>query len=173
MDYDVTVEREKWIGGSDVGAIMGISPFKTRYELLCEKAGLTRDDFEGNKYTEYGDKMEGKIRAYINEKYKTDFKPDRKFKGVVRYHADGANVDTILEIKTTSKIYDAVDEYRLYLVQLLTGLDTYGFQKGILAVYHRPEDFNHVFDEERLQIFNIEAADYMGTPGQSLAETPV
>ena len=34
---DVTKDRDKYIGGSDVPIIMGLSPFKTRWQLLREK----------------------------------------------------------------------------------------------------------------------------------------
>ena len=54
----VTVDREKYIGGSDIPIIMGISPFKSRFDLLLEKAGLKENDFTGNEYTEYGNKLE-------------------------------------------------------------------------------------------------------------------
>ena len=49
---DVTKDRHKYIGGSDIPIIMGISDFKTRFDLLLEKAQLKEDDFEGNVYTE-------------------------------------------------------------------------------------------------------------------------
>ena len=65
----VTVDRDKYIGGSDIPIIMGISSFKTRFDLLLEKAGIKENDFAGNKYTEYGNVMEPKIRNFINEKF--------------------------------------------------------------------------------------------------------
>ena len=34
---DVRTDRHLYIGGSDIGAIMGVSPFKTPFELWCEK----------------------------------------------------------------------------------------------------------------------------------------
>ena len=37
---DVTLNRERGIGGSDVAAVMGISPFTTRFDLLKYKAGI-------------------------------------------------------------------------------------------------------------------------------------
>ena len=51
---DVTIDRDKYIGGSDIPIIMGISPFKSRFDLLLEKAGYLENDFKGNEYTEYG-----------------------------------------------------------------------------------------------------------------------
>ena len=37
---NVEVERYKYIGGSDIPIIMGISQFKKRFDLLLEKAHL-------------------------------------------------------------------------------------------------------------------------------------
>lgn len=160
MEYDVTIDRDKWIGGSDIAVIMGLSPFKTRYQLLLEKAGLQEDTFTGNIYTEYGSEMESKIRDFINKMRSTNFEPDRKYSDVLRCHVDGVNEDTILEIKTTSHIYTNVNDYKVYLVQLLTYMDVYGFKKGLLAVYERPSDFNCEFEPFRLNIHDISIEDY-------------
>ena len=53
-----------------------------------------------------------------------------------------------------------MDSYKVYLVQLLKGMEENGVTKGILAVYDRPEDMNPVFDPQRLQLFNIKLEDY-------------
>lgn len=34
---DVRTDRHLYIGGSDIGAVMGVSPFKTPFQLWCEK----------------------------------------------------------------------------------------------------------------------------------------
>ena len=117
----VTIDRDKYIGGSDIPIILGISHFKSRFDLLLEKAGLQENEFTGNEYTEYGNILEPKIRNYIN-KQKISLKPfreDKKVVGDVRCHVDGFNGETVLEIKTTSQIHSNVDEYKTYLVQLL------------------------------------------------------
>lgn len=160
MEYDVTIDRDKYIGGSDVSAIMGISPFKTRWELLQEKAGLKVDEFTGNQYTEYGKIMEPQIRDHINRKLKNKFEPNQIINGDIRCNTDGFNGSCVLEIKTTSKIYGTVDEYRVYLVQLLLYMQENGVKKGKLAVYDRPEDFNPVFDADRLSTFDIDIKEY-------------
>ena len=66
MQDSVSIDRDKYIGGSDIPIIMSLSPYKSRYDLLLEKAGYKTDTFKGNKYTEYGNTMEAKIRDYIN-----------------------------------------------------------------------------------------------------------
>ena len=160
--YDVTVDRELYIGGSDIPIIMNISPFKTRVDLLLEKAGYKENDFTGNEYTEYGNILEPKIREYINETlYKKEpFKVDTIIKDDLRGNFDGINKNAILEIKTTSQVYDDVNDYKIYLVQLLFYMQLAKKEKGVLAVYHRPEDFNEEFDEKRLQIFMVDINNY-------------
>ena len=111
---DVKIDRYKYIGGSDIPIIMGLSHFKTRYDLLLEKAQLKDDNFEGNEYTEYGNVMEPKIRQYINTLFKRNFKEYKLIKDDIRCHFDGIDDDMILEIKTTSQIYSHVDDYGVY-----------------------------------------------------------
>ena len=65
-EFDVSQDRNKYIGGSDLPVICGISKFKSRYQLLLEKAGLAEDTFCGNRYTEYGHYIEPFIRDHIN-----------------------------------------------------------------------------------------------------------
>lgn len=158
----VIKDRDKYIGGSDIGIIMDISPFKTRFDLLLEKAGLKENTFVGNEYTEYGDKLEPKIRDFINETLyqKNPFRSNCKIVGKFRGNCDGENHTSILEIKTTSKIHNNIDEYKTYLVQLLKYMEVFEKEKGILAVYSRPEDFNEEFDNKRLQIFVIDIDNY-------------
>lgn len=160
MQATVTEDRDKYVGGSDIPVIIGLSPFKTRYELLLEKAKLADFSFDGNKYTEYGNVMEPKIREYVSNVTGKQFSEDKVFKEEVRYHSDGASDDTILEIKTTSHFYENAREYKLYIVQLLTGMWAHDYEHGILAVYERPEDFDETFRENNLHLYDIEWDDY-------------
>lgn len=170
MDYDVTIDRDKFVGGSDIPIIMGLSPFKTRWQLLLQKAGIEENTFNGNRYTEYGDEMEGKIRDYINKLYKTNFQPDRKYVDKCRFHCDGNNGEKILEIKTTSHIYDSVNDYKIYLVQVLAYTEAWEFDNCILAVYERPDDFSTEFDVARLHIYEIGVNEYKDLLQQIHAE---
>lgn len=157
---DVTIDRDKYIGGSDIPVIMGLSSFNTRWGLLQEKAGLKENDFNGNKYTEYGKILEPQIRAYINRRLKNKFTPNQIVNGDIRCNTDGFNGSCVLEIKTTSQIYETVDEYKVYLVQLLLYMQENGVKKGKLAVYERPDDFNPEFSSKRLSTFDIDIKQY-------------
>lgn len=163
MQKTVTEERWKYLGGSDIPAVMGISPFTSRFELLQYKAKVAENDFTGNEYTEYGNEMEGKIRDYINAGCnKGQYVEDKIIKeqeGIDwRYHSDGYNggLSCVLEIKTTGEIHSTVEEYKIYLVQLLFGMYIHNAANGVLAVYERPDDMNTDFDEDRLQIFDVD-----------------
>lgn len=160
MQATVSQDRDKYYGGSDIPIIMGISPFKTRWELLQEKAKVVENEFTGNEYTEYGNIMESKIRDYINESQKDKFIEGKHIKDDIRIHTDGENKTTILEIKTTSQIHKKVDDYKIYLVQLLFYMQETGKKKGLLAVYERPEDFDEEFDPFRLTTYEINIKDY-------------
>ncbi|MBE6145036.1 MAG: endonuclease [Firmicutes bacterium] len=157
---NVTIDRDKYIGGSDIPIIMGISPFKSRFDLLLEKAGLKDNDFTGNEYTEYGNVMEEKIRNYVNENLGKKFHEGKHITGDIRCHTDGIDYSTVLEIKTTSQIYENLEDYKTYLVQLLFYMFYTNKSNGILAVYERPSDFDENFDSKRLQIFAITTDNY-------------
>ena len=170
MQDSVNKDRDKYLGGSDIPIIMNLSPFKSRYDLLLEKAGYKEDDFEGNVYTEYGNTLEPMIRDWINAGAKTkklkfiEGKHVREAEGDeiigVRIHTDGENDNAILEIKTTSQVHEKVGDYKIYLVQLLYYMVLTDKPNGVLAVYNRPEDLSTEFDSSRLQIFNIKLDDY-------------
>lgn len=170
MQETVNKDREKYIGGSDIPVIMDISPFKSRFDLLLEKAGYKENDFTGNVFTEYGNTLEPKIRDYVNKTFcneETSFVEGKHVREAtdgeiigVRIHTDGENDKQILEIKTTSQIFEDVNDYKLYLVQLLYYMILTGKESGVLAVYERPEDLNEELDPERLHIYTIDANDY-------------
>lgn len=162
----VTIDRNKYIGGSDIPIIMGISPFKKRFDLLLEKAGLKENDFEGNAYTEYGNVLEPKIREYINTTYDKEFVEGKHYNGDIRIHTDGEDKDCILEIKTTSQIHENVDDYKVYLVQLLFYMQETKRKIGYLAVYGRPSNFDENFDKDRLKVYGIDIGDYQDLLGQ-------
>lgn len=152
----------------DVPIIMGISPFKTRYELLLEKAEIKEIEQVENAYIDYGNALEPKIRDYINSEYKVSYKEDCLINNDIRCNVDGIdkNISSILEIKTTSKIHDDIKEYKVYLVQLLFYMMNYKIDNGLLAIYERPQDFNEEFESERLHIYEININDYKELLGE-------
>lgn len=55
--------RKKGIGASDAPIIMGVSPWKTPYQLWLEKTGKVKSDKNGNWATQRGHDLEPKARA--------------------------------------------------------------------------------------------------------------
>ena len=74
-DQNVLLDREKYVGGSDIPVIMGLSPYQTPFELAKEKAGIIERESVGNAYTEYGEILEPIIRDYINRENNHNFQP--------------------------------------------------------------------------------------------------
>ena len=59
-------ERSKSIGGSEIGAILGMNPWQSAYALWCERTGKTAP-FEGNLATEVGTALE----EFVADKFAT------------------------------------------------------------------------------------------------------
>ena len=161
---NVEVDRNLFVGGSEIVTIMNLNPFQKRWDLLREKVGIYTNEFKGNTYTEYGNALEPQIRNFINLQRDTNFiegtfTEEHEVLGI-RCNVDGYNEDTILEIKTTSEIHEDVNDYERYLVQLLYYMEHAHKAHGILAVYERPKDFNTEFDVNRLQVYDINYDDY-------------
>lgn len=162
----VSVERWKYIGGSDIPIIMNLSPFKTRWQLLREKARLEEPQADpfAKKYIDYGNTMEPIIRNYVNSVSGCEYAEGKhylKFNGTdVRIHTDGETTQgkkttKVLEIKTTSQTSDTVAGYKHYIVQLLFYMKMLNAKAGLLAVYERPENFSRELEPERLQLFEV------------------
>lgn len=160
MQKSVEEDRNKYLGGSDIPIIMGISPFKSYYQLLKEKTGIEEPEKVENEYVDYGNEMESKIREYINQETNSNYVEDKLIDGDIRCHVDGINNNDILEIKTTSRVHKRVRTYKYYIVQLLFYMMNYCSAHGTLAVYERPKDFNTEFDPERLKTYEIYIDEY-------------
>jgi putative phage-type endonuclease len=56
---EVKKDRDKYIGGSDVGAIMGVNPWKSAYTLWAEKTGAIQvEDIDDNEAVWWGNAEE-------------------------------------------------------------------------------------------------------------------
>ncbi|OQB51152.1 MAG: YqaJ-like viral recombinase domain protein [Deltaproteobacteria bacterium ADurb.Bin151] len=59
-------ERRRGVGGSDIAAIMGLSPFKTAYQVYREKRKEV-EDWQGNELTDWGKRLEPAIRQWYSD----------------------------------------------------------------------------------------------------------
>lgn len=156
QDKNVTEKRTQYVGGSDVPVILGLSKYKTQFELAKEKAGIVVPEQISNPYINFGNKMEPTIREYINTMNSLNFHPETFIDkdDYIRSNVDGIDNENeiLLEIKThgtkpTVAVYEA--QMQLYFHQ--TGCD-YGW----LAMYQRPTDFDLEFDSSLLKIKEVE-----------------
>lgn len=145
------VNREKWlefrragIGGSDAGAILGLNPYVSAFQIYCDKLGLL-PECEDNEAMRQGRDFEDYVaRRFMEE---TGFKVRRS--GYMWQHAEHdwalANVDRLLvgqpaglECKTTSVLsrtqYDKGDIPAQYYAQCMHYMAVTGLPVWYLAV---------------------------------------
>jgi putative phage-type endonuclease len=63
-------ERSKYIGGSDLPIILGLSSYKTPYQLYCEKKGIIENTFEETQLQYWGNQLEVLIRKEFRKRNK-------------------------------------------------------------------------------------------------------
>lgn len=165
---NVTVDRDKYVGGSDLPSILGLNAkYGTNiFEFAKEKAGIIPRSFNGNQFTKYGQVMEPVIRDWLNAKYQCTYLEDTTIDSERGYrgNTDGIDRDAeipIIEIKTFGNELDV--EY--YTPQCQFYMETFNQPAVRLVGYKRPEDFytgvdydlengdeyfNYEFDENRI-----------------------
>ena len=149
-----TSSREEWlelrrnhIGGSDIGPIMGWSPYATREDVRAEKlTGATKPD---TKAMQRGRLLEPAILAWVAEEYQVQFDP--AYGGVAwvdgfqHYTPDAVTTDGILIEAKSTGIRDAEhgwgraggfkgDVPLHYAAQVIWGLGVLGLREAWCAV---------------------------------------
>lgn len=175
VSENITKNRNKYIGGSDVPALFNVSEYKSYFELAKEKAGYLRGTYKGSQYTRYGQLLEPYIRDYINAIYNLKFRENTAIDEILglRSNCDGLDKEAglLLEIKTNGgnrkDVFDYILQMHLYMYQ-------FNVNKGYLVQYKRPDDFykgydfeihntddyfNLDFDETRITVTEVEKDD--------------
>lgn len=116
-------ERRKGIGGSDVAAICGLSPWRTAFEVYQEKVGEAPASSEPNDAMKYGLMMEGVLRQWYSDETGLIVRlpksiivhPVHEF---MLANLDGLTEDRVVEIKTARSSKDwgepGTDEIPVY-----------------------------------------------------------
>jgi putative phage-type endonuclease len=164
-------ERKGAIGGSDIAAIMGKSPWKSYYTLWAEKSGLIDDDIEPTMAMKLGTAFEPVIRQLWAEDnaqwlqvtdtgtWASNTFPTWKANpdGIIRWN-DGEL--GILEIKHTSQWWDRLPD--AYELQVQWYLHLLGLQRGIVVAvaggYWR--EFEVEYDLELMQAVQLSVAEF-------------
>jgi len=146
------------IGGSDIGALMGKSPWKSAYQLWAEKTGQLSDEIEPSMPMKLGTAFEAPIRDLFREQnegwlkvYETGTwqsvanpilkaNPD----GIIEWEDGKLGV---LEIKFTRQYWDELPEH--YNLQVQHYLQVLGLGRGIVVAVAGGEwkEFEVVWDD--------------------------
>jgi len=149
------------ISGSEIGAILGLSPFTSAISLWAQKTGRLPSSFEPNVAMRLGQLVEPAIRTLYQEQH-----PEHKVFEVGTYshkeqvwaHAnpDGVCVDEtgspyILEIKHTATFWDSVPEH--YKAQVIWYMWVFDIKRAVFAVVNagRYKEYEVLWDEFEFQ----------------------
>jgi len=148
------------ISGSEMGAVLSLSPWKSAYTLWAEKCGLVdAEDFDSkrNVAMRVGQLVEPAIFQLFQEQH-----PDYVLRTVgtfahknydwVHANPDGLGIDDagvpfILEIKHSASYWDSVPEH--YKAQVYWYMFVFGVRKAIFAVLNagRYKEFEIIWDD--------------------------
>jgi putative phage-type endonuclease len=101
-------ERKMGIGGSDMPIIMGLSSYKTPYQLYLEKTGLIESKQETNEFQYWGNQLEGIVRDEFAKRHnvlvETPETIVHPFYDFLRGNIDGfvPEHNAVLEVKCSS-----------------------------------------------------------------------
>jgi len=148
---NVTIDRNKYVGGSDLPSILGLNAkYGTSvYEFAKQKAGIIPNQFSGNQFTRYGQVMEPIIRDYINSTTGANYLEDTIINEDKGYRGNTDGIDRnaeipILEIKTFGEELDV--DY--YTPQCQFYMEAFDQDSCLLVGYKRPTDFYTGVDYE-------------------------
>ncbi len=88
------IERRNYIGGSDISIILGLSSYKTPYQLYCEKLGIIETNSEQTQLQYWGNQLEVMIRKEFRKRNRVQIKTPKEtishpFHDFLRGNIDG------------------------------------------------------------------------------------
>ena len=166
--------RAKRIGGSDIGAIIGVNPYKSIVDVYVDKT--EGSNFKGNELTHWGHMLEGTILKEFSSKHKELIVYEVPYSVVNDFliaNLDGALKDKetgdygVLEIKTTSlwnkKDWedDVIPQY--YYAQVQHYLMLTGYKFAYIAVLiggQQYKEFKIERSEEDINLIRNKATEF-------------
>lgn len=142
---DWLTERQKGIGGSDIGAIMGVNKWKTAFEVYIEKTEPITSVGEQSEAAYWGDQFEQVVAKEFEKRTGKKVRRDTRHFVHKDYPFMVANIDrrivgenAILECKTANqylaKEWESEEVPASYLLQVQHYLAVTGAEKGYIAV---------------------------------------
>ena len=166
--------RAKRIGGSDIGAILGVNPYKSIVDVYVDKT--EGSNFKGNELTHWGHMLEGTILKEFSNKHKELIVYEVPYSVINDFliaNLDGALKDKetgdygVLEIKTTSlwnkKDWedDVIPQY--YYAQVQHYLMLTGYKFAYIAVLiggQQYKEFKIERNEEDINLIRNKATEF-------------
>jgi len=135
-------EARKGIGGSDIGALMDKSPWKSAFQLWAEKTGQISDQVEASMPMKLGTAFEPAIRKLFqdeNDAWLTVHETgtwESKANPILKANPDGIiewkdGELGVLEIKFTRQYWDELPEH--YNLQVQHYLQVLGLERGLVV----------------------------------------
>ena len=166
--------RAKRIGGSDIGAIIGVNPYKSIVDVYVDKT--EGNNFKGNELTHWGHMLEGTILKEFSNKHKELIVYEVPYSVVNDFliaNLDGALKDKetgdygVLEIKTTSlwNKKDCEEEVipQYYYAQVQHYLMLTGYKFAYIAVLiggQQYKEFKIERSEEDISLIRNKATEF-------------
>ena len=170
MQQAVQTDRQKYIGGSDAGAIFGLNPYKSAYTLWCEKTGKISGYVPDNDAMKTGRDLEAYVAQRFEEATGKKVRRDNHKYTLAEYpymvgHIDRRVVgeNAILECKTASAFQDS--DYRSgkypghYYTQCQHYMAVTGAKRAYLAVLCGSHFYHFTFDRDESEIATLLAAE--------------
>lgn len=158
---DMRELRKRGVGGSDIGAIMGLSPFSTPLDIY--KAKTEDHQKEETQSIEWGNRLEAVIAQKYIENHPDEvvtLSPETIIKDDwMIANLDGRTEDKILEIKTANAHSASVWEDSVpasYHAQVQWYMAVTGLNKAVIAVLIGGNDYRE-YEIERDDLFIQEA----------------
>lgn len=158
-------ERQEYIGGSDIAAILGQSRWKTPYKLWAEKTGkIEAQNFMNNEAIEMGNRLEEFVASMFADKTGKSVRRQTKTYKHPKYPYMVAHVDRLitgsdelLECKTCSAY--KLEEWenaipKEYVLQVMWYLGITGRKRGWIACLIGGQKFDYKVIEFDEVLFN-------------------
>ena len=166
--------RAKRIGGSDIGAIIGVNPYKSIVDVYVDKT--EGSNFKGNELTHWGHMLEGTILKEFSNKHKELIVYEVPYSVINDFliaNLDGALKDKetgdygVLEIKTTSiwnkKEWEEDTIPQSYYAQVQHYLMFTGYRFAYVAVLiggQQYKEFKVERNEEDIELIRNKATEF-------------
>ena len=177
MSYEQWLEmRKNSVGGSEVAAVVGLSRWKTPFEVWGEKTGLTKKQNEQTEAMKWGTLLEPVIRKEFAVRNALEVAEAKCVFAHKDYAYMTANIDgyvkmadgsyAVLEIKTSN--YFAAEDWQdgcpiEYYMQVQYYMGILGLNKAFIAVLIGGSDYRQLEvdrDEETIQYIFKKVADF-------------